>query len=92
MFNPGIEPNQGLLLVQPGLSRVNSAIHMLFMRFNLAAIWIDTDLKVVDRRLAKPWNPIIIPIRSARYILETHSSRLNEFQIGEQLTFQALSE
>ena len=60
---------------------------MLFMKFDIAAIWIDNNLQVVVTVLAKKWKPIYIPQKPARYILETHPSHLADFQIGDKLRF-----
>lgn len=85
MFHPGLGSHQGLLLVQLNQSRLNASIHMLFMRFDIAAIWIDDDWKVVDRRLAKKWQLFCLPAHPARYVLEAHPHRLEDFNIGDQL-------
>jgi uncharacterized membrane protein (UPF0127 family) len=81
-------PDNGLLLVEDGDSKLNTAIHMLFMKFDIAAIWINNDLQVVDKILARRWKPIYLPNSPARYILETHPSRLKDFSTGDQLRFE----
>lgn len=87
MFKKKISDFEGLLLVQNTDSRINSAIHMLFMKFEIAVIWIDSEYTVVDKTLAKPWKLAIFPVRPARYTLECHPDRLSEFHIGEKLEF-----
>jgi uncharacterized membrane protein (UPF0127 family) len=88
MFRAAIPPDWGLLLVQGTDSRLDSSIHMLFMRFDLAAIWINTAGEVVDAQLARRWRPAYLSNRPARYVLETSPERLADFQIGDQLTFE----
>jgi uncharacterized protein len=87
MFRSRLAPGLGLLLVQPRDSRLDSAIHMLFVFMDLAAIWINTDKIVVDTVLARAWRLAYVPRRPARYILEIHPSRLPEFRIGDQVEF-----
>lgn len=87
MWQESISPDQGLLLVEDRESRINTAIHMLFMRFDIAAIWINKSLQVVDHVIAKRWRISYIPHSPAKYILETHPSRINDFSIGDQLHF-----
>lgn len=85
MFRKTIAPHQGLLMVQPRSDRLDAAIHMFFMNFDIAVIWADDQLRVVDTRLARRWRPAYVPARAARYILETHPDRLNDFAAGDQL-------
>ena len=79
----------GLLLVEPRESIINAAIHMLFMRFDIAVIWIDLNLRVVDVRLARRWHLSYSPARPARYTLETRPEYLSFFQPDDQLTFSS---
>jgi uncharacterized membrane protein (UPF0127 family) len=84
-FRRRIEPDDGLLLVQSRDSRFEASIHMLFVPFELSVIWIDTSLTVVDKVLAKPWRLAYLPARPARYILEIHPDRWNDYQISEKV-------
>ena len=87
MLQKSISPNGGVLLVESGESKINASIHMLFMNFDIAAIWINNDLQVVDTVLAKRWKALYQPQSPARYILETHPGRLPDFKVGDQLRF-----
>lgn len=75
------------MLVEASDSRVQTAIHMLFVFMDLGIVWINQAGAVVDLRLAKPWISFIIPSRAASYVLEISPSRLSEFQIGDQIHF-----
>ena len=83
-----IDEGEGLVLVQPYESRLGSAIHMLGMRFDLAIIWLDASLKVVDAQPAKRWRSFLMPRQAARFVIECSLSRLSEFAIGEQIAFE----
>lgn len=85
MLAPDLPERGGLLLVEQSTSRVNASIHMLFMRYDLAVIWMDEQFRVVDRVLAKRWHPSYLPARAARYTLETRPEYLSEFQPGDQI-------
>ena len=87
MLQKGISRNNGILLVESGETKVNSSIHMLFMKFDIAAIWLNNDLQVVDKVLAKRWKSLYMPNAPASYTLETHPARLSDFNIGDQLRF-----
>ena len=85
MFRKPIAPYQGLLLVQGREDRIDSAIHMFFMNFDLGVIWLDAQLKVVDAQYARRWRPFYQPAGPARYVLETHPNHLKEFKIGQKI-------
>lgn len=82
--------DEGLLLVQGSQNRMNASIHMMFMRMDLAVIWIDNDHSVVDRVLARRWKIAYIPKKAARYVLETGISHLSEFNIGDKVHFEEI--
>jgi uncharacterized membrane protein (UPF0127 family) len=88
MFRSDLPHNEGLLLVETRDSRLDTSIHMLFVFMDLAVIWINSEFTVVDTVLARTWRPAYAPRRPARYILEIHPSRLNEFKIGDHVAFQ----
>jgi len=86
MLHPGLSPFEGCLLVQSRESRIDAGIHMLFMRFDIAVIWLNSHFQVVDVQQAKRWQPMLLPKSPAMYVLEAHVDRLNDFQIGDQLS------
>jgi uncharacterized membrane protein (UPF0127 family) len=88
MFRSSLAQEQGLLLVESRESRIDTAIHMLFVFMDLAVIWINSEKVVVDTVLARSWRPAYAPRQPARYILEIHPDRLGEFKIGDHLEFQ----
>jgi uncharacterized membrane protein (UPF0127 family) len=88
MFRRAIAPDEGLLMVQPTEDRINAAIHMLFMNFDIAVVWADSALRVVDVCLAKRWRPAYMPRGAALYVLETHPNRLHDYLIGDQLAIE----
>ncbi len=91
MFRKRIDPVEGLLLVFDGESRLASSIHMLGVNVDLAVFWMDSDQKIVDRRLARKWHPLYMPQAPACYVLELSSSRYDDFDIGETLNFEEIS-
>lgn len=88
MFRASLDPHEGLWMVQDRPDRANAAIHMFFMRFDIAVIWADANLTVVDAQLARRWRPAYVPARPAQFILETHPTRLDEFHPGDQLVLE----
>ena len=82
-----IARDEGLLLVGTRDSRLDSSIHMLFVFFDLAVIWINSDMKVVDKIIAKSWRPAYFSKEPAKYVLEIHPDRWENFQVGDAVQF-----
>lgn len=87
MFVKSIPDFTGIILVENVESRVNTAIHMLFMNFDITAVWIDKNFDVVDVHLAQKWHLSYVPKKKARYVLELNASHIQDFHIGDHLVF-----
>lgn len=87
MFVPALAPNEGILIDEKLDSRMNTSIHMLFMNFDITAVWINSQNQIVDVKLAKRWALAYTPLKPARYILEIGASRILDFQIGDQVSY-----
>ena len=83
-----ISREEGLLLVGTRDSRLDSSIHMLFVNFDLAVMWINSEMQVVDKVLARSWRPAYFSKQPAKFVLEVHPGRWDEFQIGDRLVFK----
>jgi uncharacterized membrane protein (UPF0127 family) len=86
-FRSNLARDEGLVLVGTRDSRLDSSIHMLFVAFDLGVVWINSQMQVVDKVLAKSWRPAYFSKQPARYVLEVHPDRLDEFQIGDTVQF-----
>lgn len=84
-FRRDLPPEWGLLLTQKRETRLDAAIHMMFMRIDLGVIWLNSAGKVVDTCLARRWRLAYFPRHPARYILETSVDYLPYFRIGERV-------
>jgi uncharacterized membrane protein (UPF0127 family) len=87
-FHPRLEPTEGLLLVGKRNSRLDSSIHMLFVAFDLAVFWINSEMQVVDKVVAKSWRPAYFSKQPAQYVLELHPQRWGEYEIGDTVEFR----
>ena len=85
MLVPSILPESGVLIDEQSDSIAGTSIHMLFMNFDIAVVWINSQLQVVDARIAKRWRPMYAPAKPARYVLELHPDRLPDFQPGDKV-------
>lgn len=85
MFTRSIPVDGGLLFINPAEDRVNSAIHMFFMSIDLTIIWLDSSYTVVDKVLAHRWITLAGPSKNAKYIIETHTDRFDDYNCGDLL-------
>jgi uncharacterized membrane protein (UPF0127 family) len=89
MFSPPLPVDRGLLLVYAADSRVDTAIHMLAVRSDLAVIWISAAMRVVDTRFAKKGKLYYAPSEPARFVLELNPLRIHDFERGDEVAFEA---
>jgi len=82
-----LEPGEALILVKPADSIVNSSIHMFFVFFPIAAVWINQHGRITSAQLARPWRPYYASPEPARYVLEASPDLLNRIAVGDELDF-----
>jgi uncharacterized membrane protein (UPF0127 family) len=88
MLRRALTPDEGLILVEPRASVAATSIHMLFVSFDIAAIWLDGDRRVVHKALARSWRPYYASPRPARYVVEGLPLLLDHVAAGEILNFE----
>ncbi len=88
MLQPAIAQDEGILIDEGKDSIAATSIHMFFMRFDIAAIWITSQFFVVDTKIAKTWHPMYTASQPARYILEAHPDRILDFRNGDEVKFE----
>ena len=84
-FRRELAADEGLLLVESSSSVMATSIHMFFVFFPIAAIWLDDAFRVVDKQLARPFRPFYAARAPARYVLEAEPTVLDRVAIGDQL-------
>jgi len=87
MFRFNLPEDEGLIFVYGRESRMDTSIHMFFMAFNIASIWLDKDGQVVDKQLAKVWRPFYGSRRPAQYVIEGRPVLLDRVNVGDRLSF-----
>lgn len=88
-FRRPLKRTEGILLVHPQESFLQSSIHMLFVFFPIAAIWIDSMGRVTSAQLARPWRLFYASSSPAQYVLEGHPDLLARVGVGDELNFIA---
>jgi len=82
-----VEDGQVYLFVEGREGVAQTAIHMFFVFFSIAVVWLDREKRVVDKALARPFRPYYAPRSPAQYYIEGHPSLLDKVSIGDQLEF-----
>ena len=90
-FRRRLKPGEALILVKEKDSIANSSIHMFFVFFPIAAIWVNQKGKVTSAQLAKPWRPYYASPEPASYVLETGPEFLDKISVGDFVDFEDLN-
>lgn len=88
MFRRAIGEDEALVFTESKESVSLTSIHMFFVFFPIAVLWLDAEKKVVDKVLARPFRPYYAPQRPAQYYVEGHPIILDQVQIGDQLELE----
>ncbi len=88
MFQKNITPFSGIVLLEKQDSVINSAIHMLFMNFDICVVWINKKNRVVDRQLARRWHVLYKPVKPACMTVELHPRHMKDFKIGDIVSYE----
>jgi uncharacterized membrane protein (UPF0127 family) len=84
-----VDREQVFLFVEGRESIAQAAIHMLFVFFPIAVVWLGSDKRVVDVALARPFRPYYAPRQPAQYYVEGHPSLLQRVSPGDRLGFES---
>jgi uncharacterized membrane protein (UPF0127 family) len=88
MFRRHLPADTALVFAEGRESIVGASIHMLFVFFPIAVIWLDRRHQVVDCRLAHPFRPYYAPCQPAQYFIEGDPSLLARVQPGHVLEWE----
>lgn len=76
------------LFVEGRESVAQTTIHMFFVFFPIAVIWLDRDKQVVSKVLARPFRPYYAPGGPAQYFVEGHPDLLARVSVGDRLAWE----
>lgn len=83
MFRRPLVEGEAYLFVLDRPSRLDAAIHMFFVSFPIAVVWLDAEGRVIHVVLARPWRPYYAPPRPAKYFLEGPPDLLTKVRVGD---------
>lgn len=87
MFRRGLAEDVAYLFVEGREGVAQTTIHMFFVFFPIAVLWLDRERRVVDKVLARPFRPYYAPRRPAQYYVEGDPSLLERVSVGDELDF-----
>jgi uncharacterized membrane protein (UPF0127 family) len=88
MFRRAIGEDEALVFAESKESVSLTSIHMFFVFFPIAVIWLNAERKVVDKALARPFRPYYAPRYPAQYFVEGHPNILDKVQVGDRLELE----
>jgi len=89
MLKKELKQDEGIILVENRESKMNTSIHMFFMNFDITVLWLDKEMVIVDKILARKWAPMYKPKLPAQYVLELHHAKFPEYSIGDKLVLDS---
>jgi uncharacterized membrane protein (UPF0127 family) len=87
MFRRTLDAQEAFVFVYPRESVTETTIHMLFVFFPIAVLWLDGEKRVVDKVIAKPFRPVYAPKKAAQYFVEGVPELAGRVEIGDRIAF-----
>ena len=88
MFRSAIDPDEAWIFAHPRESIAETSIHMFFVFFPIAVLWLDANKRVVDKTVARPFRPYYASQSPAQYFIEGAPSLLDRVAIGDELSWK----
>ncbi len=85
MFRRPLGSREAYLFSYDRESVAETSIHMFFVTFPIAVLWLDANRRVVDKVLAKPFRPYYASERPAQYFVEGVPALLDRVRVGDEL-------
>ena len=64
-----------------------ASVHMLFMRFPIDVLFLDSKKRVVDKARLRPWALNYTPKRPARFVVEMRAGRAKGIKLGDRVSW-----
>lgn len=68
-------------------TRISASIHSLFVFFPFSAVYLDSNKRVVDIAIIKPFKLNYTPKKKAKYLVELPVKKTNQIKLGDKLGF-----
>ena len=88
MFSKKIKDNEAVLFVFNKESLISTIVNGLFVFYPIKVIWLDSNLKIVDIKILKPFTLFLSPKKPAKYVLELSPKALKDVKINDKLNLK----
>jgi uncharacterized membrane protein (UPF0127 family) len=88
MFRRALDPDEVYLFRWGRPSRAEATIHSLFVFHPFAVLWLGAEQTLVDRRLVRPFSPLVVPKRAASCYIEGVPELLDSVRLGDRIALQ----
>lgn len=87
-FAKPLRKGQAIILESAKESTMETTLDMFFVFFPIDVLWLNQEKEVVDiKRDVKPFTPIIIPRKPAKYVIELRKNTTKNIKIGDKIRF-----
>ena len=87
MFASKEKVKKGMCLVMLGKSdkKFGVGIHMFFCFYPYDVLFINSDFRVVDKKILTPWSSSYTPKKPVKYIIESWKGTFKDINIGDKI-------
>jgi len=87
-FAKPLRKGQAIILAAVKESTMETTIDMFFVFFPIDVLWLNKEKEVVDlKRNVKPFTPMIVPRKPAKYVIELRKGVTNHIKVGDRIGF-----
>ena len=87
-FAKPLRKGQAIILAAKEESIMETTIDMFFVFFPIDVLWLNKEKEVVDiKRNVKPFTPMAIPRKPAKYVIELKKNLTSQIKIGDKIEF-----
>ncbi|HNV01283.1 MAG TPA: DUF192 domain-containing protein [archaeon] len=87
MFEDEKKFNYALVFTSPNEGKLESSLHMMFVFFPIAAIFLDANKIVVDKTTLTPFTVNYTPKKAAKYVIELPVKEAKVIKIKDKVSW-----
>lgn len=87
MFEDEKKFNYALVFTSPNEGKLESSLHMMFVFFPIAAVFLDSNKIVVDKTTLTPFTVNYTPKKAAKYVIELPVKEAKVIKIKDKVSW-----
>ncbi len=88
MFEDTKKFNYALIFTSPREGKLESSLHMMFVFFPIAAIFLDSNKIVVDKAQLTPFSVNYTPKKPAKYVIELPLEEAKKIKVKDKIEWK----